>query len=354
MAVAFDSYSRGADGYNSSCTVSHTCTGADLYLLVYSRTSKSSNHYTGCTYGGVAMTELLVASSAAPFTHIVYGLAVSAGTANIVLSSNTGDDQFDMHAMSFTGVGSAGTPISADDGSYSSSPNQQAITIAANGMGASFISSSTDKSNTFSPESGQTLAYQSDSTLCLIAGGYKPGSATTLGWTWTGGGNKASGRMSIALASAGGGLTLTPSLFTNTNTFYAPTVTPGAVTLTPSLFTNDNTFYSATVSLDGGAQTLTPALFSNSNTFHAATMARVPGFLTPILKNNAGTVLANETGVVCNVYNTSTGALVVRKTGLTSSAAGIVSVTDAAMAAGTTYSYEIVLTGARRLPVAAA
>ena len=157
-----------------------------------------------------------------------------------------------------------------------------------------------------------------------------------------------------ATLDAGGPQTLTPGLYTNTNTFYAPTVAPGAVDLTPSLFTNTNAFYSATVSLSGGAQSLTPGLFSNTNTFHAATVARVPGFLTPVLKNNSGTVLASETGVACNVYNASTGALVVRKTGLTSSAAGIVSVTDAAMAAGTTYAYEIVLSAARRLPVAAA
>ena len=157
-------------------------------------------------------------------------------------------------------------------------------------------------------------------------------------------------------ADAAGGpsdQTLTPGLFTNTNAFYAPTVTYDQ-TLTPGLYTNTNDFYSATVSLAGGAQTLTPGLFSNANAFYAATVARVPGFLTPVLKNNSGTVLASETGVACNVYNASTGALVVRKTGLTSDASGIVSVTDAAMAAGTTYSYEIVLTGARRLPVAAA
>lgn len=155
------------------------------------------------------------------------------------------------------------------------------------------------------------------------------------------------------LEAASGDQTLTPGLFTNTNAFYAPTVTYDQ-TLTPGLYTNTNAFYSATVSLSGGAQTLTPGLFSNANTFHAATVARVPGFLTPVLKNNSGTVLASETGVACNVYNASTGALVVRKTGLTSSAAGIVSVTDAAMAAGTTYAYEIVLSAARRLPVAAA
>lgn len=34
-------------------------------------------------------------------------------------------------------------------------------------------------------------------------------------------------------AAAGGTQTLTPSLFTNSQTFYSATVTPGAVTLTP-------------------------------------------------------------------------------------------------------------------------
>lgn len=55
------------------------------------------------------------------------------------------------------------------------------------------------------------------------------------------------------LAAGGGSQTLTPSLFTNTQTFYGPTVTAGAVTLLPSLFTNANTFFGATVS--GGAST---------------------------------------------------------------------------------------------------
>lgn len=146
-------------------------------------------------------------------------------------------------------------------------------------------------------------------------------------------------------------LTLTPSLFTNSSVSYGPTVAPGVVTLTPSLFSNTNTFFTPSVSW---TQSLAPGLFSNTNTFYASTVVRTPGFLTPVMKNNTRTVLANETGVVCNVYNASTGALVVRKTGLTSDASGIVSVTDAAMVAGTTYAYDIVLTGGRRLPVATA
>ncbi len=76
---------------------------------------------------------------------------------------------------------------------------------------------------------------------------------------------------------------------------------------------------------------------------------------TPVMKNNTGTVLANETGVIVNVYNASTGALIVQKTGQTSNASGIVTISDALIVPATTYAYEVVLTGSRRrLPTASA
>jgi hypothetical protein len=66
--------------------------------------------------------------------------------------------------------------------------------------------------------------------------------------------------------------TLTAALFTNNNTFHAVTVSPGAVTLSPSLFTNSNSFFAAT--LIPGAVTLDPARFDNTNTFYAATVTQ--------------------------------------------------------------------------------
>lgn len=64
---------------------------------------------------------------------------------------------------------------------------------------------------------------------------------------------------------------------------------------------------------------------------------------TPALKNNTGTVLANETGVTVYVYNPTTGALIVKKTGQTTDASGILTVTDALISAGTQYRVVIVL-----------
>lgn len=68
-----------------------------------------------------------------------------------------------------------------------------------------------------------------------------------------------------------GSQTLTPSLFTNSQTFYAPTVTVGAVTLTPLLFTNNQTFYDPTVTV--GSVTLSPSLVVNSNVFFGPTVS---------------------------------------------------------------------------------
>lgn len=90
-----------------------------------------------------------------------------------------------------------------------------------------------------------------------------------------------------------GGLALHPELFSNTNTFYAPTVTPGEVTLIPGLFSNTSTFFSPVVNLDG-TQTLAPELFSNVNTFFAPTvsLASGPQTLTPSLFVNTNQFFA--------------------------------------------------------------
>lgn len=124
-----------------------------------------------------------------------------------------------------------------------------------------------------------------------------------------------------------------------------------------------NEIYAAAVSVSTCTAALTAAIqlaasaVSVSTCTAALSTTPAVGFDTPVLKNNTGTVLASETGVVVNVYNSSTGALVLRKTGLTSDGSGIVQVRDltAALVAATTYSYEVVLTSnGRRLPTAVA
>ena len=86
------------------------------------------------------------------------------------------------------------------------------------------------------------------------------------------------------------------------------------------------------------------ATTSNSAFSGSATGDTTAGTLTtPALKNNTGTVLANETGITAYIYTPDTGALVVKKTGQTTNASGVMSVTDAAIAASTQYRVVIVL-----------
>lgn len=89
-----------------------------------------------------------------------------------------------------------------------------------------------------------------------------------------------------------GAQNLTPSLFTNSNAFYAATVAAGAVDLAPALFSNTNSFYSATVSLDGASQDIAPALFTNSNAFYAATVSPGAVDISPALFSNSNTFYA--------------------------------------------------------------
>ena len=72
------------------------------------------------------------------------------------------------------------------------------------------------------------------------------------------------------VSGGAGTQTLTPSLYTNSNTFYAATVTPGAVTLAPARYDNTNQFYSPTVSY---SNTLVPGLLTNTNEFYSPTVS---------------------------------------------------------------------------------
>jgi hypothetical protein len=78
-----------------------------------------------------------------------------------------------------------------------------------------------------------------------------------------------------------GAVDLTPSLFSDGETFFTPSVTVGAVDLTPSLFSDSDSFFSATITT--GAVDLTPSLFSDGETFFSATVTTGSVDLTPSL-----------------------------------------------------------------------
>lgn len=76
--------------------------------------------------------------------------------------------------------------------------------------------------------------------------------------------------------------TLTPNLFTNSQTFFAPTVGRGAVNLSPSLFTNSQIFFAPTVAQ---LSTIAPNLFTNSQVFYSPIVTSVANIIPSLFTN---------------------------------------------------------------------
>ena len=74
------------------------------------------------------------------------------------------------------------------------------------------------------------------------------------------------------------------------------------------------------------------------------------------LKDNTGALLANQALDYAAIYNNTTGALVLRVTGLSTNASGVFSVTDVALTAGATYKldWKLTIQSAARMPAKAA
>jgi len=84
-------------------------------------------------------------------------------------------------------------------------------------------------------------------------------------------------------------------------------------------------------------------------------LSSTPTITSEVLKTNNGTVEASVALNFVAAYDDTTGALVVRKTGLSTDASGIFRLQDVALTAGTTYRLDWeTATGHRRMPRKAA
>jgi hypothetical protein len=142
-------------------------------------------------------------------------------------------------------------------------------------------------------DSGYATPNTGQETMVLNSGE----TATSIAW----GGNSGSAYCA-AVIEIDATLTLTPTLFTNSNTFYAPTVSfgSGGQTLSPPLFANAQTFYGPTVS---ASYTLLPVLFTNTNAFYAATVTDGSLTLAPSILVNSGAFFAPVVKVGAPVSN---------------------------------------------------
>lgn len=119
MAIAFDAVSGGKDngGAVTSITFSHTCTGANLVLVVVAYIDNiGGTSITGVTYNGVAMTQVATVTGGTRVQSYSFILVNPAtGAHNVVVSANQvigGNQQIAANSMSYTGCAQTGQPDS--------------------------------------------------------------------------------------------------------------------------------------------------------------------------------------------------------------------------------------------------
>jgi len=385
MAIALDSTSTGQAAGASSLTISHTVgSGSNRALVVIVHTIGGDLMSSGSvTYNGTSMgSPVLAAASANTYAYVL--VAPASGTANIVITFNAGGTYANAVAASFTGVDQS-TPVSTTasfTNGFATSPRSLSITIPANGAGIDLIYAASG-STTFTPtESGQTQIGSTmvNTGIWSTTGSRIVGSGSAMSWTFTGGTMEVQ-QGAVALSPASAGDTTPPVLTSATGSATGPTTatigattdegngtlygvvttsatqpsvaqikagqdhagaaapwggsttvsSTGAKTISATGLTASTTYYGHLVHSDSAGND------SNRISSSSFTTSSIPGLTSNPLKNNTGTLLTNQP-FEAYVHNTSTGALVVKKTGLTSHAStAVVTFTDAALTAATAY-----------------
>jgi len=187
------------------------------------------------------------------------------------------------------------TPITGTFGTGASTPNISfssivpitagaVVLVAGAGGGTSVVYSSSDLSNFRTVR--QTNTYQSVNGL----GSYAWTSGVYTPANWTGGSTGYVGGSyawtMLAIRPAGSAQSLSPSLFTNNQTFPSPIFNRGPVSLAASLVANGQTFYSPTVA--NGQITLQPALLNNVQSFLSPIVSSKAALSPALLSNGQG------------------------------------------------------------------
>lgn len=329
MTVALNNSQGNTRVTGTSINVSYASGSGTNRLLLVQTKAWSGDNVTGLTYNGAALS--LVNNFSGLRMYQKVAPATGTNTLNITTSVY---DSVAYEASDWVNVNQI-TPVgSAVTGSgTSNTPATGSITCPSGGaiFGGEF--SAYSGSGSVTAGSGTTLTHgaRDASAGYTVAGGYRATTGTisfnipsSVAWTAQGvpinpdtvATSDISGTATLDDVSASGTLSVGSSIVSGTATL-------------------DDITASGTVSSSPASGTIT----------------------SPVLKNNTGTVLASVTGIVANVYNATTGALVVRKTGLSSNGSGIVTITDVLLTAGVTYAYELDLSATsqgRRLPTGVA
>lgn len=126
MAIARDANATIVSNTGSTPTWSHTCTGANLYLVVGMQVATGET-VSGATYNGVSMTQLNTqAISGATFSNVyLFGLSNPATGAHNVIVTKSGSSYGYGGSLSYTGV--SGTD--GDNATFNSSSTSNTTSI---------------------------------------------------------------------------------------------------------------------------------------------------------------------------------------------------------------------------------
>lgn len=184
MAIAFDAKSNLDGDVGTTHTWPHTCTGANLVLLVGGRDQAGST-VTGATYNGVPMTQIsALVLDGTDTDYFFYLLNPATGTNNIVVTFSASSSWYGKGA-SYTGVSQVGFPDAAqtNTGSAATSLTGTVTTVADNAWTVMFADNDT---GAFSAGGGTTIRTTVGNQAMTIAdsnGAITPAGSTTLNLT---------------------------------------------------------------------------------------------------------------------------------------------------------------------------
>lgn len=191
MAIGLDTHLASDAGGTTSMTLSYTCTGTNLLLIVGVNANSTTDVITGVTYNAIAMTRAnALINTAQGSTFIYYLVAPATGAHNIVVSASSAT-LGSIRATSYTGVGQTGFPdaqkTASQTGSTSSTFSTTITTVANNSWIYAIAASDHGVLS-----AGTNLTLRDGGTATNLAdfdtnGAITPAGSTTLGFASTAG-----------------------------------------------------------------------------------------------------------------------------------------------------------------------
>lgn len=283
----------------------------------------------GSTNSNAAILTVNAAATAVTLTGPTTG-TVNAASSNFTVGANGGI------------VGTI--TVTPSDGGAGGTFNPTSINLTSGSPTGTFTYTATSSgAKTISVTNNAALTNPSSITYTASSA-----SATALSMTGPSGGSSGVASTNFTVSTNGtlaGTVTVTPSDGGGGGSFSPTTLTLNSGTLSGTFTYTPASAGAKTISITNNG-----GLSNPSNITYTATAQGT--ITTPSIKNNTGTLLASISGWYCNVYNSTTGALVVKKTALTSNSSGVITFTDPSLIAGTVYAFELGhATYGRRLPV---